>query len=74
MKRFQFHLQEVTDPDHPGIVTTGVGSEKTVAQLMRAAADEIDPPKVDPAYEMGREYGSKIMEDFLGNFGKRPKQ
>jgi hypothetical protein len=74
VKRYQFSIQEITDPENPGEMTTGIGSEKVVAQLMRAAADEIDPPKEDPAYEIGKTWGENIMNQFLGNAGKKPPQ
>lgn len=74
MKRYQFNIQEITDPESPGEMTTGIGSEKTVAQLMRAAADEIDPPTEDPAYVMGKHFGENIMTELLGSLGKKPQQ
>lgn len=60
--KYTFNLANVTDSESPVIESSGSGPERVVAALMRAAADEIDPPDT--------EFSEKIAQQMFGGFMK----
>ncbi len=71
MAIFAFSLMRSDEEMMSEEVTNGRGSAKVVASLLRAAADELDPPSEAPGYKLGQQYGEQLMRDIFGNLGKK---
>jgi hypothetical protein len=72
--RYSFILTRDADGDEPTTVANGSGSARVIARLMRSAADEIDPSPEDPELQHAKGFGDDILQEFLGNPGKKSQQ